>query len=267
MKLRSSVILRKLVQLGPGHDWAVTTDRERPDITAPAVADSALHLVFERGHHLFRSIADLAETEKKEVKHDRRTTGDDNAVVRIEAETHKVSDLVEGPVRNHSFETRIDTGIKRLARRPEHEVYGVGLIDNRARAVFALPLAKRPAGRFVDFKAAIDFFVKEFFSKDTPVRFRPSYFPFTEPSAEVDIGCPICSGSGCSTCKQTGFMEIMGAGMVHPAVFERCGVDSEKYTGYAFGMGPHRIAMVRHGIPDIRLLFENDMRFLGQFGG
>jgi phenylalanyl-tRNA synthetase alpha chain len=118
---------------------------------------------------------------------------------------------------------------------------------------------------FVDFKAGIDYFVKAFFKKDTKVRFRPSYFPFTEPSAEVDVGCPMCDGSGCSTCKQTGYMEIMGAGMVHPAVFERCGVDAEKYTGYAYGMGPHRITMIRHGIPDIRLLFENDMRFLGQF--
>jgi phenylalanyl-tRNA synthetase alpha chain len=118
---------------------------------------------------------------------------------------------------------------------------------------------------FVDFRAAIDFFVKHFFARDTVVRFRPGFFPFTEPSAEVDVGCPVCRGGGCSTCKQTGFLEIMGAGMVHPAVFEHCGIDPERYTGYAFGMGPDRIAMVRHGIPDIRLLFENDMRFLSQF--
>ena len=118
---------------------------------------------------------------------------------------------------------------------------------------------------FVDFKAAIDWFVKRFFSKDTAVRFRPSFFPFTEPSAEVDVQCQICKGSGCSTCKQTGFLEIMGAGMVHPAVFDNCGIDSEKYTGYAFGMGPDRITMLRHGIPDIRMLYENDVRFLSQF--
>jgi phenylalanyl-tRNA synthetase alpha chain len=118
---------------------------------------------------------------------------------------------------------------------------------------------------FVDFKAGIDFFVKRFFTKDTAVRFRPSYFPFTEPSAEVDVQCQICTGSGCGTCKQTGFLEIMGAGMVHPAVFEQCGVDPERYSGYAFGMGPHRIALLRFGIPDIRLLFDNDMRFLAQF--
>jgi phenylalanyl-tRNA synthetase alpha chain len=118
---------------------------------------------------------------------------------------------------------------------------------------------------FVDFKAAIDFFVKRFFGRNVKSRFRPSFFPFTEPSAEVDIQCHVCAGSGCSTCKQTGFMEIMGAGMVHPAVFENCGIDSEQYTGYAFGMGPHRITMLRYGIPDIRMLFENDMRLLNQF--
>ncbi|MDH3457817.1 MAG: phenylalanine--tRNA ligase subunit alpha [Gemmatimonadota bacterium] len=118
---------------------------------------------------------------------------------------------------------------------------------------------------FVDFKAAIDTFVRRFFSKDTSVRFRPSFFPFTEPSAEVDVQCQICKGSGCATCKQTGYLEIMGAGMVHPAVFENCGIDAERYTGYAFGMGPDRITMLRHGIPDIRLLYENDMRFLNQF--
>lgn len=118
---------------------------------------------------------------------------------------------------------------------------------------------------FVDFKAGIDFFVKRFFTRDTAVRFRPSFFPFTEPSAEVDVQCQICKGSGCGTCKQTGFLEIMGAGMVHPAVFEQCGIDPERYSGYAFGMGPHRIALLRFGIPDIRLLFDNDMRFLAQF--
>jgi phenylalanyl-tRNA synthetase alpha chain len=118
---------------------------------------------------------------------------------------------------------------------------------------------------FVDFKAGIDYFVHRFFAADTAVRFRPSYFPFTEPSAEVDVRCQICHGRGCATCKQTGWMEIMGAGMVHPAVFERCGVDPERYTGYAFGMGPGRIALVRYGIPDIRMLYQNDVRFLAQF--
>ena len=119
---------------------------------------------------------------------------------------------------------------------------------------------------FGDFKATITAFVHRFFSGSVPVRFRPSYFPFTEPSAEVDVRCQICGGSGCAACKHTGWMEIMGAGMVHPNVFVNCGYDPEKYTGYAFGMGPGRIAMQRFGVTDIRLLYESDMRFLGQLG-
>ena len=118
---------------------------------------------------------------------------------------------------------------------------------------------------FVEFRAAIDYFVRRFFGRSTRTRFRPSYFPFTEPSAEVDVSCMVCEGSGCATCKRTGWVEIMGAGMVNPAVFEAVGYDSEKYTGYAFGMGSGRIAMLRYRIPDIRLLYEGDIGFLEQF--
>ncbi|HEX6558308.1 MAG TPA: phenylalanine--tRNA ligase subunit alpha [Longimicrobiales bacterium] len=120
---------------------------------------------------------------------------------------------------------------------------------------------------FVDFKATLAEFARRMFGPTTKVRFRPSFFPFTEPSAEVDVSCTICGGSGCSACKGTGWIEIMGAGMVHPAVFEAVGYDTEKYTGYAFGMGPARIAMLLHGIPDIRLLYDTDVRFLEQFSG
>ncbi|MCL7961841.1 MAG: phenylalanine--tRNA ligase subunit alpha [marine benthic group bacterium] len=118
---------------------------------------------------------------------------------------------------------------------------------------------------FVEFRAAIDFFVHRFFGTGTRTRFRPSYFPFTEPSAEVDVTCFLCEGSGCSTCKGTGWVEIMGSGMVNPAVFEAVGYDSERFTGYAFGMGPARIALLRYRIPDIRLLYEGDAAFLEQF--
>src|SRR5713226_3997862 len=118
---------------------------------------------------------------------------------------------------------------------------------------------------FVDFKATLAAWARRFFSPQTKVRFRPSYFPFTEPSAEMDVQCQICGGSGCAACKQTGWMEILGSGMVHPAVLENCKVDSEKYTGFAWGMGPERIAMLRHGVPDIRLFFDSDVRFLEQF--
>jgi phenylalanyl-tRNA synthetase alpha chain len=118
---------------------------------------------------------------------------------------------------------------------------------------------------FVDLKATLAEFARSLFGGNTRVRFRPSYFPFTEPSAEVDINCLLCGGSGCSACKGTGWVEISGAGMVHPAVFEQIGYDAERYTGFAFGMGPGRIAMMRYGIPDIRLLYEGDVRFLEQF--
>lgn len=117
---------------------------------------------------------------------------------------------------------------------------------------------------FIEFRAAIDFFVRRFFGSGTRTRFRASYFPFTEPSAEVDVTCFLCDGSGCSACKRTGWIEIMGSGMVDPVVFEECGLDPERFTGYAFGMGAARIAMLRYRIPDIRLLYEGDMRFLEQ---
>lgn len=118
---------------------------------------------------------------------------------------------------------------------------------------------------FIEFRSAIQYFVRRFFGPGRRTRFRPSYFPFTEPSAEVDVSCGVCDGSGCQTCKGTGWLEIMGSGMVHPAVFRAVGYDPERYTGYAFGMGTARIAMVRYGIPDIRLLYEGDVEFLSQF--
>ncbi|HEU4700638.1 MAG TPA: phenylalanine--tRNA ligase subunit alpha [Gemmatimonadales bacterium] len=118
---------------------------------------------------------------------------------------------------------------------------------------------------FVDLKATLIHFARRFFAPTTRTRFRPSFFPFTEPSAEMDVECQLCRGAGCPACKQTGWMEILGCGMVHPQVLENCGVDSERYTGWAFGMGPGRIAMQRYGLRDIRLLYEGDMRFLTQF--
>ncbi len=117
---------------------------------------------------------------------------------------------------------------------------------------------------FADMRQTIDYFAKEFFGEQTATRMRPSYFPFTEPSAEVDVSCQLCGGKGCAVCKGTGWLEIMGCGMVDPNVLELCGIDSTKYSGFAFGMGVERTAMLRYGIRDIRLLFENDVRFLRQ---
>ena len=118
---------------------------------------------------------------------------------------------------------------------------------------------------FADLKGVLDRFLKTLFGPSTKTRFRPHFFPFTEPSAEVDIACAACGGKGCSTCGQKGWLEIMGCGMVHPNVFKAVGYDPAKAQGFAFGMGVERIAMLKHGITDIRLFFENDLRFLGQF--
>lgn len=123
---------------------------------------------------------------------------------------------------------------------------------------------------FAELKGVLTAFAERLYGRGTPVRFRPSYFPFVEPGAEMDVGCVFCSpddGSraACRVCKGTGWLEILGCGMVHPAVFEHCGIDPEQYTGFAFGLGVERVAMLRYGIPDIRLLFENDPRFLAQF--
>jgi len=118
---------------------------------------------------------------------------------------------------------------------------------------------------FADLKQSLLYFATEFFGADTKIRLRPSYFPFTEPSAEMDISCFICGGDGCKICKGTGWVEILGCGMVDPNVLSNCNIDSEKYTGFAFGMGIERIAMLKYQINDIRLFFENDVRFLKQF--
>lgn len=118
---------------------------------------------------------------------------------------------------------------------------------------------------FADLKGVVYQFLRAFFEKDIQVRFRPSYFPFTEPSAEVDIECVMCNGEGCRVCSQTGWLEVMGCGMIHPEVFKSVNIDSERYTGFAFGMGVERLAMLRYGINDLRLFFENDLKFLEQF--
>jgi phenylalanyl-tRNA synthetase alpha chain len=118
---------------------------------------------------------------------------------------------------------------------------------------------------FADLKQTLLYFAKEMFGEKTKIRLRPSYFPFTEPSAEMDVACNICSGKGCNVCKYTGWLEILGCGMVDPNVLDNCEIDSKKYTGFAFGMGIERITMLKYGIKDLRLYFENDVRFLNQF--
>lgn len=146
-------------------------------------------------------------------------------------------------------------------------VYRNEAVSARAHCIFhqveGLYIAKDVS--FADLKQTLLYFAKEMFGEKTEIRLRPSYFPFTEPSAEVDVSCNICSGKGCNVCKYTGYLEILGCGMVDPNVLKNCGIDPEVYSGFAFGMGVERIAMLKYQIKDLRLFFENDVRFLSQF--
>ena len=157
--------------------------------------------------------------------------------------------------------------------RPPFKVIAPGRVYRCDSDVTHTPMFHQVEGLWVDenanfaaLKGVLADFMRHFFERDDlPVRFRPSFFPFTEPSAEVDIGCVICHGSGCRVCSHTGWLEVLGCGMVHPSVLKHVNIDSEKYTGFAFGMGVERLAMLRYGVSDLRLFFENDLRFLKQF--
>ena len=166
------------------------------------------------------------------------------------------------PVQIHTMENR----------EPPLRIIAPGKVYRCDSDVSHTPMFHQIEGLMVDkgvsfshLKGIMNIFLQEVFGKDTKIRFRPSFFPFTCPSAEVDIQCVICNGKGCRVCSQTGWLEILGAGMVDPAVFKSVGYDSEKWAGFAFGLGIERIAMLKFGINDIRLFFENDLRFLKQF--
>ena len=156
--------------------------------------------------------------------------------------------------------------------RPPVRIISPGRVYRRDSDISHTPMFHQIEGLLVDegvtfgdLKGVLTVFLKQMFGEETALRFRPSFFPFTEPSAEVDIRCVMCGGSGCRVCKQSGWLEILGSGMVDPEVFKNVGYDSEKFTGFAFGLGLERIAMLKFGISDIRLFFENDWRFLSQF--
>jgi phenylalanyl-tRNA synthetase alpha chain len=172
-------------------------------------------------------------------------------------------------LRTHTSPVQVRT---MLARGAPLAVIAPGRVYRCDSDVTHSPMFHQVEGLLVDenvslanLKAILHGFVRAFFERDLDMRLRPSYFPFTEPSAEVDMSCVFCGGSGCRICKETGWLEIAGCGMVHPNVLTAAGVDAERYTGYAFGMGIDRVAMLRYGVNDLRLFFENDLRFLRQF--
>ena len=174
-------------------------------------------------------------------------------------------------LRTHTSPVQIRT---MLTRKPPVAVIAPGRVYRKDADPTHSPMFHQIEGLFVDtdvtftdLKGILKIFLESVFGKNVGIRFRPSYFPFTEPSAEVDISCTVCGGKGCRVCKGTGWLEILGCGMVDPNVFKAVGIDPEKYTGFAFGLGIERIAMLKYRINDIRLLFENDMRFNHQFKG
>ena len=172
------------------------------------------------------------------------------------------------PVQIRAMQRAVKSGTLPLA------LIAPGRVYRRDSDVSHSPMFHQVEGLYVDenvsfanLKSTLHKFMEAFFEQDLKMRLRPSYFPFTEPSAEVDISCVLCRGEGCRVCKHTGWLEIAGCGMVHPAVFKACGIDAERYTGWAFGAGIERLAMLRHGVNDLRLFFDNDLRFLASFAG
>ena len=172
-------------------------------------------------------------------------------------------------LRTHTSPVQVRTMEKNS---PPVRILSPGKVYRRDSDISHTPMFHQIEGLLVDegitlanLKGVLTLFLKKMFGEETAIRFRPSYFPFTEPSAEVDIRCVICGGRGCRVCKHSGWLEILGAGMVDPGVFEHVGYDTEKFTGFAFGLGLERIAMLKYGISDIRLFFESDLRFLEQF--
>ncbi len=172
-------------------------------------------------------------------------------------------------LRTHTSPVQIRT---METKKPPIRMICPGRVYRRDSDITHTPMFHQVEGLVVDktvnfsqLKGLLEQFLKGFFEADLPVRFRPSYFPFTEPSAEVDIQCNNCRGKGCRVCGMTGWLEVLGGGMVHPNVFRHCHIDHETYAGFAFGMGVERLAMLRYGVNDLRLFFENDLRFLEQF--
>jgi phenylalanyl-tRNA synthetase alpha chain len=200
-------------------------------------------------------------------EHPARDMQDTFYISRISPEESSPEDIL---LRTHtsSVQVRVMQGQKPPIRTiSPGRVFRNEAISARAHCIFhqveGLYIDKNVS--FADLKQTLLFFAREMFGKETEIRLRPSYFPFTEPSAEMDVSCKICGGNGCNVCKYTGWLEILGCGMVHPNVLEACNIDSSIYTGYAFGMGIERLTMLRYQVNDLRLYFENDIRFLDQF--
>ena len=250
------------------------------DGTRPAALDlpGSLHpitLVRRRIVDIFARIG-FTVSEGPEVEDDHHNFGALNFPPEHPARDMQDTFFVEGPgglaLRTHtsSVQVRVMEGQKPPIRTVSPgRVYRNEAISARAHCMFhqVEGLYVDKDVNFAELKGTLDHFAKSLFGPEVRIRMRPSYFPFTEPSAEVDMSCSICDGAGCAVCKHSGWVEIMGCGMVDPAVLSNCGIDPTEYSGFAFGMGVERIAQLLYRIPDLRLYWENDVRFLEQFGG
>lgn len=256
-------------------EMAKRLETERIDVTLPGRRDFAgtkhpITLVTEEISKIFTSLGfgveEGPEIEKDFYNFEALNIPKDHPA-RDMQDTFYVSDDVV--LRTHTSPVQVRT---MLRRQPPIAVIAPGTVYRRDSDITHSPMFHQIEGflvdqhiTFGDLKGILTTFITQFFGKNVGVRFRPSFFPFTEPSAEVDIQCVICGGKGCRVCKNSGWLEILGSGMIDPEVFRSVGYDPEVYTGFAFGMGLERVAMLKYGVNDLRLFFENDARFLGQF--
>lgn len=269
---------QKYEELKAFSDSGLTTQDSRPDLTLPGddIPVGSRHpvtLMRNRIVAIFQRLG-FAVAEGPEIEDDWHNFGalnlPEHHPARDMQDTFYVQTNPEWVLRTHTSNVQIremEKGILPIRGIYPGRVYRNETVSARSHCFFhqveGLYIDENVS--FADLKQTLYFFVKEMYGKDVKVRFRPSYFPFTEPSAEMDVSCFICGGGGCNVCKKTGWVEILGCGMVHPNVLSNCGIDPNKYSGFAFGMGIERPAMLKYGIHDIRLFSENDVRFLKQF--
>ncbi|HAZ60697.1 MAG TPA: phenylalanine--tRNA ligase subunit alpha [Gammaproteobacteria bacterium] len=250
---------------------AEEVDISLPGRTQPPGARHPVSLTLERIELLFRSLG-FAVAEGPEIETDFHNFEALNIPAHHPARAMHDTFYVDAThlLRTHTSPVQVRA---MLTESPPLRLIAPGRVYRCDYDVTHSPMFHQVEGLWVDddvtfaaLKGLLSDFLRRFFERDDlPVRLRPSYFPFTEPSAEVDIGCVLCSGRGCRVCKQTGWLEVLGCGMVHPQVFAQVGVDAEKWVGCAFGLGVERLAMLRYEVNDLRLFFENDARFLAQF--
>ncbi|MCO5275607.1 MAG: phenylalanine--tRNA ligase subunit alpha [Flavobacteriales bacterium] len=248
------------------------------DVTRPALAEpsGSLHpisIVRQRITDIFARIG-YTVSQGPEVEDDRHNFGALNFPPEHPARDMQDTFFVDGPgelaLRTHTSSVQVrvmESGKPPFRTISPGRVYRNEAISARAHCMFhqVEGLYVDKGVSFAELKGTLDHFAKSMFGPEVKIRLRPSYFPFTEPSAEVDMSCTICGGKGCTVCKHSGWVEIMGCGMVDPAVLANCGIDPEEYSGFAFGMGVERIAQLLYRVPDLRLYWENDVRFLNQF--